>query len=83
MTDDYEWVKPAKYYLVNFPFGDCGVSAIKDDEELQKWLKDGSFEDGNVIIEAVRLHRIDEEIIRNKSTSLLYDGLNGSKKDDV
>ena len=78
MTDDYERIEPAKYYLVNFPFGDRGVSPIKDDEELQKWLKDGSFEDGNVIIEAVRLHRIDEEIIRNKTTSLLYDSLNGS-----
>lgn len=66
MTDDYRWVKPAKYYLVKFPFGDCGVSAIKDDEELQAWLKDGSFEDGNVIIEAVKLHQIQEEVQRIK-----------------
>lgn len=73
MTDDYIWVKPAKYYLVNFPFGDCGVLGIKDDETLREWLEDGSFEDGNVIIEAIRLHRIDEEITRTKTISLLYD----------
>jgi len=43
--------KDAKYYSINFPFGDCGVTAIDDDNELEIWLKDGSLEEGDIIIE--------------------------------
>lgn len=81
MTDDYKWVKPAKYYLVNFPFGDCGVLAIGDDDTLQKWLDDGSFDDGNVIIEAVRLHRVNEEVTKMKTTQVIHDSLGETKNE--
>lgn len=51
----------AKYYKVNFPFGDCGVSEIKDDEELKIWLNDTSLEDGDLVIEAVELYVVEED----------------------
>jgi len=48
-------IEKAKYYKVNFPFGDRGVSPIEDDDELEVWLNDYSLEEGDVLIEAKRL----------------------------
>jgi len=58
-------VEKAQYYLVNHPFGDSGVTAIKDTKELDDWLIDGSFKAGDVIIEAKRLFVVEEDIVRS------------------
>lgn len=49
-----------KYYKINRPYGDSGVSGILDDKELQLWLRDGSLEVGDIIIEAKQLWMVEE-----------------------
>ena len=64
-------MKRAKYYKINYPFGDNGVSPIEDDEELAEWLKDGSLELGDIIIQAAELFEVEVETVRNKSLKIL------------
>ena len=54
-------IRKGKYYKVNFPFGDHGVTEIIDDDELELWFKDGSLEKGDYVIQAVHLFIVDED----------------------
>ena len=64
-------MKKTKYYLVNNPFGDSGVTSIQDDEELQGWLEDGSLEDGDIIIQAIEVYKVTKNKPELKLISLL------------
>lgn len=48
----------AKYYNINFPFGDAGVTPIDDDKELELWLSDGSLEEGDYVIEVKKIYQV-------------------------